>query len=302
MRKIQKLWQYGRYRLLSLGETLSGQRLPPELRNNIKQWVYYVHLREKYAPFVKRYLSAHPKAQATGKHPKHIWWCWLQGEDKAPDLCKACLDSVRKAFPDYTITIITEENVWNLCHFPQFITDKYQKGVITRTHLSDLIRVQLLANEGGIWIDATVLCTGTPGYALEGPLFAFKEAERGNPACAASSWFLATTANESIITLTRDLLFEYWRHHAKLYHYFLFHFFFNMATEAYPDEWKQVPFYSNLPCHVLQRELFQSYHKKRADQIQSMTCIHKLTYKYKHDTDIEGTFYDHILKEGDLHG
>ena len=32
-------------------------------------------------------------------------------------------------------------------------------GQITKTHLSDLLRLELLIRYGGTWIDATVFCT-----------------------------------------------------------------------------------------------------------------------------------------------
>ena len=40
-----------------------------------------------------------------------IWICWFQGEDKAPDLVKKCIDSVRKHASGYDVIILTEDNI-----------------------------------------------------------------------------------------------------------------------------------------------------------------------------------------------
>ena len=42
---------------------------------------------------------------------------------------------------------------------PDYITDKWQRGIIGNAHFSDLLRLELLIEKGGYWIDATVLCT-----------------------------------------------------------------------------------------------------------------------------------------------
>lgn len=49
------------------------------------------------------YLTTLPTFQSTGAIVKKIWWCWLQGEDQSPEMCKMCLNSLRKQFPKYEI-------------------------------------------------------------------------------------------------------------------------------------------------------------------------------------------------------
>lgn len=42
---------------------------------------------------------------------------------------------------------------------PAFIESKARRGQIGLAHLSDYVRAFLLDEYGGLWIDATVMCT-----------------------------------------------------------------------------------------------------------------------------------------------
>lgn len=265
--------------------------LSGEMKANIKNCLYFSSLKQKYSSFLKRYK---PTLKTIHTYSNKVWLCWLQGEEKAPELVKKCIASVRKTFFNKEIIVITEENFKDYVQFPDFILKKYKDGKISRTHFSDLLRLQLLIRNGGVWIDSTCLITEYPEYIDGEPLFVFQNKERGDDSIAASNWFISSEKENPILVLTRDMLFDWWQKHDKLYHYFFMHFFFTMATEFYDEQWRQVPFYSNLPCHILQRELFNKYTEKRFDQIKKMSAVHKLTYKFCEEK-FSNTFCEYIL-------
>jgi len=45
-------------------------------------------------------------------------------------------------------------------HIPDWVKAKQEAGIITRTNLSDLLRLSLLAEHGGLWLDSTFYCSG----------------------------------------------------------------------------------------------------------------------------------------------
>ena len=108
------------------------------------------------------------------------------------------------------------------------------------------------------------------------PLFVFRE---NKFASASSSWFIVSAPHDPIITLTRDLLFQYWLDYDYLMHYFLFHMFLKMATEVFPEEWSAVPFFSNIGPHKMQRSMYKDYTEERMKYFASISDFHKLTYK-----------------------
>ena len=291
---------YIRYIFLSIWFKLTLKEKDPELKKVNKNWIIYTYLKHKYSGFLNKYEIKENKAH---EYSDVIWWCWFQGEENAPAIVKACLESVRKNMPDKKINIITEANMWDYVSMPDFIKEKYKKGIISRTHFSDLLRLELLITYGGTWIDSTVLCTAEPNYAFDKPLFAFKTNEKNDPATAAQNWFMSAEKNNPILCLTRDLLFQYWKTYNSTIHYFIFYFFMKLATEKYNKEWNLIPFFSDVPPHIMQRELFAEYSEKRMNQLKRMSDIHKLTYKFKKDSDLqkENTIYKKIIEKYKTH-
>ena len=90
----------------------------------------------------------------------------------------------------------------------------------------------------------------------------------------------------------------YWKENTKLVHYYLFHMFFQMVIEAYPDEWNKVVPFSNATPHILLLRLFEEYDETIANAVKEMTSFHKLTYKFEEsDTTIKNTFYQVLFGE-----
>lgn len=270
------------------------KKLSKGIYDDVKSWKDYLNIKNEYGHFINN--LPHYKLESSCK-TKIIWWCWLQGEDNAPTLCKVCLKSLRKQFPDYEIKIVTEENMLTLVHLPEYIVDKYRKGIISRTHFSDILRTCLLIEHGGVWIDSTVLCTGYNEPILDYPLFVFQDwkFDRQQP-CVSSSWLISAWKGEPILRTVRELLFEYWRRNDSLVNYFIFHLFFHLVTEKYKGEWAQMPRFSNIPPHLLQFELFKPYSDARYKQICRGSDFHKLTYKHRLMPEgVSCSFYNKLI-------
>lgn len=208
---------------------------------------------------------------------------------------------MRWFYPDYKINVVTVENINEYVSFPQHVIKKFNAGKISLTHLSDLLRLELLINYGGIWADSTVFCTGRENTYLHYPLFIFQNTMRLQPSHLGSNWFIVAERNNPILKTTRDLLYQYWSDHDDLERgsYIVFHCLFKLAAEKYWDDWQKIPVFSNVPPHILQREFFKTYSEERFAQIAAMSHFHKLTWKYPSEMlvpeKIYGTHAAHIL-------
>ncbi len=174
-------------------------------------------LRKKFKKQINTTAQKIKEENCSLQHSKSkiIWVCWLQGIEKAPELVRVCYQSLLDMFSDeYSINIITEENYSNYVEFPDYIIKKYKKGIFSRTHFSDLLRLELLIKYGGIWVDSTLFFTGKlPAFMIESDLFVFQSVwpQIFGRATRSESWFISSMQNHPILIFVKDVLYAYWR-------------------------------------------------------------------------------------------
>lgn len=256
-------------------------------------------MRREYRAFIVGYRKSN-EALILKKRSNKVWVCWLQGIDQAPILVQRCFCSLQDNLIDKEIILITASNYRDYVKFPDHIQKKVDNGIISKTHMSDLLRLELLIKYGGTWIDATVFCTGKdyPKYILDSDLFVFQCLKPGldGHCTSISSWLITACTNNPIILLTRELLYDYWKKHDKMTDYFLIHNCFQLAIETYSDEWKRVVPFSNSVPHILLLRLFEPFNAITWNEIKKMTSFHKLSYKFSNDEFIKkDTYYSEIL-------
>jgi len=212
-----------------------------------------------------------------------IWFCWLDGLDGAPDVVKWCYyflkDNMKR-----DVIVLTKENINEYVTLPDYIIKKYEDGLINKTHFSDLLRLELLTEYGGTWIDATVLCTrkekDIPDFYLNSELFLFQNLKPGRDGHASyvSSWFITAKSHNKILEATKYLLYEYWKDNNTIVDYFLLHDFMSIAIDRYYDEWRKVIQVDNSLSHILLLNV-DNMSNGLLESTLSIVPFHKLSYK-----------------------
>lgn len=265
------------------------------IKNKQDEFEEYRRLKRKYFYVLENEIENTKNVQSN-----KVWIFWLQGLEKAPPIVQACVNSIKKNLSDKEINLLNIDNYKEYIEFPKYIEEKFNKGKISYAHFADLIRIELLTQYGGIWFDATVLCTGEiPEYILNSELFVYKNIgldKSDEETIAASNWLISSWSHNCIIETTRNLLFEYWRKENKASNYFFFHLFFKMATEKYKKDWKNVPTFNNVTPHILQFELLDEYNENRFEQIKNMSTVHKLNRRFENNDNNKFTYLDYIIK------
>lgn len=194
---------------------------------------------------------------------KTIWLLWLQGWDSTPWLIKQVAQSWEINNPDWNIEYVTLNNLHKYVHDIDFIDDKTKK--IGPQHKSDIIRLSLLKNHGGVWADATMLCMQPLNPWIDE---AVKPAGlwmyhghgggmdgRNGPAI----WFIASEQDSLMINKWKSACDEYWKNRTEADSYFwldgLFRKLFESNTE-FKNKWSLAPhLYSELKgqAHSLAR-------------------------------------------------
>lgn len=239
------------------------------------------------------------------EHPKVIWWCWLQGLEKAPNIVKACHRSLQKNLKDYEIRIIDSENWKQHVQLPNYIVERWNKKQIPLALFSDLLRLQLLIEYGGSWIDSTVLCTGFSTQKtqkaqkyLEAPLFLFQYTPKGTTTnISISNWFISAHSNNEVLMTLRDMLFAYWKEYNCTLDYYIFHLFFSMVAKEYPEQIAAMPYGYSVWSITLMHHLGDTFNKEQWDKLISKVSFHKLAFRLSDDIkDNKDNYYNYVLK------
>jgi hypothetical protein len=259
-------------------------------------------LKRKYWPLLKSFDKTISSSNLVNERNNKVWVFWMQGIENAPPLVQRCYRSLQENLKDREIVLITEKNIGDYVQFPDYIMDKLNKGYITYTHLSDLLRVELLIRYGGTWIDSTVFCSGSkiPDYMLNSDFFVFQNLRPGDNGSVLnfSSWLMTSCKNNRILLATRELLYAYWKKNNYLIDYFLVHHFVMIGAEYYKEDWKRIVQFPNSLPHVLLLMLFEPFNQEKWDAVSSACPFHKLAYKRsKEEMEKEGTYYRYIMEK-----
>ena len=269
------------------------------LAGQVTMYKSYTWLKRKYEKELENYHKTIGKNDLEKKEAKKIVWiCWFQGMENAPQIVKDCYDSVCYWLNDWEIIVITEQNMNEYVRFPDYIIDKWKKGIITNTHLSDLLRIELLIQYGGLWLDSTTYMTNKiPNYILNSDFFVYRNGWMDMEMINMGSWLIyCQYTNNNLLKETQFLLYKYWEKNDFMKNYFIMHMFFRMVTDINKDEWNKVPMVNHIDSHLLMNELTNEYDEQKVDTILKLTSIHKLTYKFKLETGITAVKLSDLFK------
>ena len=96
------------------------------------------YFRKTFHPFESTYDFKKAVRENDPGLKNRIWVCWWQGLDNAPDIVKQCVKSIQNNAPNYTVTVITDDNYREFADIPAWIEEKNKKGIIPKAHFSDI--------------------------------------------------------------------------------------------------------------------------------------------------------------------
>lgn len=243
------------------------------------------YFESKYPDFIKRLKSE--RLTFSDEKVKIIWVMWWQNFSNAPEIVKGCQKKLQEFCPNYKIIQINKENYRQYADIPDYIIRKVQEGKISLTHLSDILRVDLLARHGGLWIDSTVLLThGLEELILEYPFYSIKGKMVSNHSVSKyrfATFFMYSKQGNSYFEFVRDLLFQYWKDHDYHICYLIIDYCMLIATKYNKDYEKmleEVP-YSNPMLHELRENFNTEYSDDLWKKLMNDTYVYKLSYKFK---------------------
>lgn len=159
--------------------------------------------------------------------PRIIWIYWDKPIEEAPPIVQAAVSSWTRHNPTWTIHLLTDQTVRSWVTLPE------PQGPRKIQWKADLIRVSLLRDHGGVWVDATCFCrmpldNWLPPLMQSG-FFAFPDTYPGR---MMQNWFLAAQPHNYLVTRWAEMLWRYYGKRGQLLHYFWVMHMFEYVVRA----------------------------------------------------------------------
>ena len=166
---------------------------------------------------------------------ERIFSIWLQGEQSAPDIVKACWRSIR-ANSSRELVVLDSGSLGDWIDLPPHVTDKWKRGLIKPAHFTDICRVALLYRYGGYWMDATdFLPAGLPEWIDDRDFFVYMSGERLRGWYAyIQNCFIRARRGNYLLALWLNAMLVYWSHEDSAIDYFVHQLLFMKAVESDP--------------------------------------------------------------------
>lgn len=230
-----------------------------------------------------------------------IWQYWGQGfEGELPEIVRYCFSSVDRYKGEHTVIRLSDETLKEYLTLPDYVWERLEQGGgYTRTFLSDLLRVALLATYGGVWLDATIYLTGElPDYVYQGDFFAYQRSEREPQSVqrhfrasyyAYWGWqpafevrvlnaFLVSKPKAPLALDIYTLLLAYWQEESEVKDYFFFQVLFNRLMQGkYANKGQELV--SDCLPHLLGLSLCDPTSFVSTEEALKQTSVHKLNSK-----------------------
>ncbi|MBD5385925.1 hypothetical protein HDR69_05815 [bacterium] len=266
-------------------------------RVTLEATMKYLH---RYDSFIR---SIKPSAPRPSEEPERIFTLWLQGEEKAPGLVKACIRSMRRHFRQ-EVVVLDENSLTDWITLPDYIMEKHRAGKIGAAHFSDICRVELLYRHGGYWLDSTAYVTSDfPAEISGADFFMYLGGEKliGSYA-GVQNCFIRSRREDPLLGIWRAAIFHYWMEEDSVADYFVHQLLFTLSTEQNEEAARlfgKMPHIVQDPTHALWFDhMYDPYDPERFAELTAGTFFQKTTYKSKGLNNVPpGTMADHMLRQ-----
>ena len=166
-----------------------------------------------------------------------IWVFWWQGEDAMPDIVRMCCDFIRlRAGLGARVIVLSKDNLARHVVFPDFVMRKLDAGLITLAQFTDIVRVHLLHQHGGLWLDATVYVSQEIPDEVFAPFFTIRH-QRIVKYAALGRWTgfaLGGQKGGVLFAFLSAAICKYWERQHLLVDYYLLDYLINLADRRFP--------------------------------------------------------------------
>jgi Capsular polysaccharide synthesis protein len=256
--------------------------------------------------YAKKYLGVTEnleQKEITVETPETIWQFWDNpAGHTTPPIVKSCLASVNRFKGNFDRKILNRATFENYSDLPGYILDKLNKGFIDYTHFSDLLRLNLLKNHGGVWLDATAYMTDfLPDYIIKEDFFVLLADKLSHfPYSFMQNCFIRAKKGSFLCDAWHEMCIEYWKRETKISDYFQHQLMFKALISNQSvarNLFELMPKISEDEIHQLVgNNLLKKFDADEWERIKKASFFQKTTYKVPPERDYSGTYFSELSK------
>lgn len=226
------------------------------------------------------------------------WVCWWDGKEKLPFISEVCLSSIQKYSGCSEVIFIDKFNYHEFVTINPVIKQKFEDGIIPIQQFLDVVRVKLLQEKGGLWLDATVFLTKQLNIELNKNIYSVKSG-RKTEFVSNGKWsvfLLGGPKAHPLFNFLSDSFDKYFEKYSVLIDYFLMDYLIAIAYENIAQikiSMDDIPI-NNPQIYFLQNHLNTEFNQLKYDEVIKSTTIHKLNWRSHIQSKDTATYFDHI--------
>lgn len=240
--------------------------------------------------------------------PNIIWVFWWQGRKAMPKVIEHCFNSVLQNANGRQVILLDDTNYSNYATLPEHILQKFKLHKISFPHFSDILRLALLKEHGGLWIDAATFVTKPiPQYSRV--FFSPRVSMELQDSPHMSQWVIGVMGGPPqmpLFSYMYDILMAYWEKYDGVFHYLMFDYFVRYGYDYIP--WIK-ELISNRPIESpdffwTRYNFAKEVNRDILDRILRNNTFISLTYRIEYPTLAstgKETYYTALLKKYDIY-
>lgn len=258
---------------------------------------------QRYGDIVARYSNiSKPENNAIDRY-KNIWLIWWQGIDSStPKHTIENIKQIKRLNPDWNVTVVSKYNYKKFVHPRSRIIEYAEKGRISLPHISDYIRVLLLKEQGGVYIDVNFFALKPFDTFAQFPFYTIKHGLFSDFHICKGLWhtgLMAAYKNNPLYCFVADMYNAYLDDYDFIPSYFFIDALISIGYENIPairTEIDNVP-YNNKYYNFINENGNSEYDKDKWNELLENTCFYNVSHKktfIKVTDDKKETYFSHL--------
>lgn len=244
---------------------------------------------------------------AEDKIENNIWMIWWQGIDEdTPKTIVKNIERAKKLHPNWKVNVITKYNYNEFVELPDHMKNHITRGDFSMTHISDYMRVILLENYGGIYIDCNFFLLKDLEHVRAYSFYTIKHGRVSKSHVSKGLWttgLLAAGKNNVLFSFTKKMYEAFFFDYSFVPSYFFIDAIIGLGyenIESIREEIDRVP-YNNTHYDFINIMGNEPFDDKRWNDIVDDTYALNTNYKNRFECkkNEKLTFFGHLYLECD---